>query len=142
MSAFRLSKTASRQAAFRPITRPLSTTSTHQQHGSNTNTHPAFQARTYASDNSSPNASNARDSPSASPESQGVNASRATENDKSPDSASLAKPMSNPEEGGLGLQEEQQPSQENMKSDPSEPDHVKRAKVEKEGQKPLDAADK
>ena len=50
--------------------------------------------------------------------------------------------MSNPDHGGMGVQEEPQPSQDNMRSDPAEPDHVKRERVEKEGQKPLDPADK
>lgn len=58
------------------------------------------------------------------------------------DSASLAKPVSNPESTGIGSQEEPQPSQEHMKRDPKEPDAKKREEVLKEGNKPLDAADK
>ena len=51
-------------------------------------------------------------------------------------------PVSNPSEAGAATSEEPQPSQENMKRDPSEPDHVKRQHVEKEGMKPMDPADK
>lgn len=51
-------------------------------------------------------------------------------------------PVSNPEQGGLGAQEEPQPSQEHMKRCPNEPNEKKRAEVLKEGEKPLDPADK
>lgn len=71
-----------------------------------------------------------------------VNQSRATDGASSPDTASVQTPVSNPEQSGLGGQEEPQPSQERMKRDPDEPDEKKRAEVLKEGQKPLDPADK
>jgi hypothetical protein len=60
----------------------------------------------------------------------------------SPDTASIQSPISNPEETGLGGQEEEQPSQDRMKRDPNEPDSKKRKEVLKEGSKPLDPADK
>ena len=45
--------------------------------------------------------------------------------------------------GGLGGQEEpNQPGQEHVKPDKNKPDHEKREEVLKEGNKPLDAADK
>jgi hypothetical protein len=71
-----------------------------------------------------------------------VNQSRASDNAKNTDTASLANPVSRPEQAGLGQQEEPTQSQEEMKRDPSEPDSVKRKKVlEKGGNKKLDAAD-
>ena len=80
---------------------------------------------------------------SSDPDSASINASRATDSRTgSPDTASIQNPVSNPSQGGAAQQEEPQQSWENMRRDPSEPDEVKRAHVEKEGQKPLDAADK
>ncbi|RYO76173.1 hypothetical protein DL766_007181 [Monosporascus sp. MC13-8B] len=58
------------------------------------------------------------------------------------DSGSLAKPVSDPGAAGIGGQEEPQPSQENMKRDPNEPDAKKRERVRQEENKPLDPADK
>ena len=55
-----------------------------------------------------------------------------------PDGASLAKPGANPKGSGMGGEEEQA----NYLNDPKKPDHEKRKNVEKEGQKPLDPADK
>lgn len=115
----------------------------------------AFQARTYADEPSrgastrgEPGPStNVRSTPSANPESSEINANRGAEHSgasESPDTASTQKPVSNPEQMGMhvGAQEEPQPSQDKMKNGPSEPAHVKRSKVEQEGQKPLDPADK
>jgi hypothetical protein len=50
--------------------------------------------------------------------------------------------VSNPEEGGLGGQEEPTPTYDQMKRDPNESDSKKREEVLKVGQnKKLDAAD-
>jgi len=90
--------------------------------------------------------SNVREPVSSSPESQGVNAARGGEQahgSSAPDTASTAKPVSNPEQSGLGRQEEPQPSSEQMKRDPNEPAEKKREKVLEFGEsKKLDAADK
>jgi len=72
-----------------------------------------------------------------------VNASRGAEHSqgaKTQNTSSLQTPVSNPgSDSDLGQQEE---GREATRSDPSEPDEVKRSRVEQEGQKPLDAADK
>jgi hypothetical protein len=61
---------------------------------------------------------------------------------KQQDTKSMQTPISNPEEGGLGGQEETTPSQGAMKRDPNEPAEKKREKVLEYGQnKKLDAAD-
>ncbi|KAL0936991.1 uncharacterized protein CTRU02_209207 [Colletotrichum truncatum] len=100
-------------------------------------------SRSVATKQASPGASsNVREPISSDPESQTVNKARGLDSENSPDSASLAKPVSNPENDKIGLQEEPQPSQENMKNDPNAPAAQKRANVEKEGKKPLDPADK
>ncbi|KAK5128771.1 hypothetical protein LTR85_000104 [Meristemomyces frigidus] len=102
-----------------------------------------FQARAYAA---KPSDGPETPTPSAGPESSSVNSTRGAEHagrtSGSPDTASIQNPVSNPEQSGLGGQEEPQPSSDKMKSDPSEPDDVKRSKVEEMGQKPLDPADK
>jgi len=117
---------------------------------------PAFQTRTYADDPSKASggattrgeaqaSTNIHDTPSADTNSSKVNKGRGAEAASGAgggDTGSLAQPISNPDQAGLGAQEEQQPSSENMRSDPKEPDHVKRERVEQEGQKPLDPADK
>ncbi|PPJ54006.1 hypothetical protein CBER1_02961 [Cercospora berteroae] len=104
--------------------------------------------RTYANEPSrgattrgEPNATNVRDSPSSSGEASQVNSARGIENVGAETKPTAANPVSNPEEGGMGVQEESQPSQENMKRPKEEPDHIKRQHVETEGQKPLDPAD-
>lgn len=72
-----------------------------------------------------------------------MNSSRATDSRvDSPDTASTQTPVSGIGQAGAAVSEEPQPSQENMKRDPNEPAESKRAAVEKEGQKPLDPADK
>lgn len=104
--------------------------------------------RTYANEPSrgattrgEPNATNVRDSPSTSGEASQVNSARGIENIDAETKPTAANPVSNPEKGGMGIQEESQPSQENMKRPKEEPDHIKRQHVEAEGQKPLDPAD-
>ncbi|KAK4505339.1 hypothetical protein PRZ48_003302 [Zasmidium cellare] len=86
-------------------------------------------------------ATNIRESPSSSGEASQINQSRSTDGQLRESKSTTARPVSNPEQSGLGAQEEPQASQENMKRPPEEPDHVKRSYVEKEGQKPLDPAD-
>ncbi|KAK4631488.1 hypothetical protein CLAFUW4_03446 [Fulvia fulva] len=88
-----------------------------------------------------PGATNVRDSPSSSGEASGVNASRGLDGETRESKSTTARPVTNPEESGLGGQEEPQPSQEYMKRPKDEPDHIKRQHVEAEGQKPLDPAD-
>lgn len=107
-----------------------------------------FIRRTYANEpargatsRGTPNATNVRDSPSSSGEASQVNSKRSTDSVASEGKPTTAQPVSNPEQSGLGGQEEPQPSQDNLKRPPEEPDHVKRSYVEKEGQKPLDPAD-
>ncbi|KAK4545320.1 hypothetical protein LTR36_003500 [Oleoguttula mirabilis] len=146
MSSFTLRSIALRQTGLRSAISARSVqgkSATEVLMSKHANKSIAFQARSYAA---KPSDGPTTPSPSAGPESQAVNSSRGAEHagrtSGSPDTASLQTPVSNPEQSGLGAQEEEQPSSENMKSDPSEPDHVKRSKVEKEGQKPLDAADK
>ncbi|TEA20583.1 hypothetical protein C8034_v008562 [Colletotrichum sidae] len=86
--------------------------------------------------------SNVREPISSDPSSQTVNKGRGIGPKGSPDTASIQNPVSNPGDDGIGLQEEPQPSQENIINDPKAPAAEKRANVEKEGKKPLDPADK
>jgi hypothetical protein len=79
---------------------------------------------------------------SGSPEEQATKTAAGRRQSLNQDSASVAKPVSNPEAAPVGIQEEPQPSQEHVKRDPKEPDAKKRAEVLKEGNKPLDPADK
>lgn len=80
---------------------------------------------------------------SSAPDSASINSSRATgSRTGSPDTASTRNAVSNPSQGGVAQQEEPQQSWENVRRDPNEPDEVKRAHVEKDGQKPLESADK
>lgn len=88
------------------------------------------------------NATGSQPSAAANEDASTINSSRATDSRTgSPDTASVQNPVSNPSQGGAAQAEEPQPSQENMRRDPSEPDDVKRSYVEKEGQKPMDPAD-
>ncbi|KIX92722.1 uncharacterized protein Z520_11574 [Fonsecaea multimorphosa CBS 102226] len=87
-----------------------------------------------------PNASNvAKDNPqSTSGQNKNINESRAA-GDVPQDTASVARPTEQPSsEGG---QDEVQGS-DPVKRDPNKPAQQKRHEVEKEGQKPLDPADK
>ncbi|KAF2743493.1 hypothetical protein M011DRAFT_480834 [Sporormia fimetaria CBS 119925] len=87
--------------------------------------------------------SNVSDTNASSPEAKGVLNSRATEGSKQQDTKSTHTPVSNPEESGIGGQEETTESQGAMKRDPNEPAEKKREKVLEYGQnKPLDPADK
>ncbi|KAL2436937.1 hypothetical protein ABEF95_015525 [Exophiala dermatitidis] len=85
------------------------------------------------------NATNiAKDNPqSGSAQEQGVKSSRATEGGIQ-DSASVAKPTSQVGTGGGQDEEGSAPGTK----DPNKPAGQKRAEVQKEGMKPLDAADK
>jgi len=88
----------------------------------------------------SPNSTNiAKDNPqSSSPESKGVNESRGAGGGLQ-DTGSIARPTE--QESTRGGQDEVQGS-DPVKRDPSKPAEQKREEVEKQGQKPLDAADK
>lgn len=104
--------------------------------------------RTYASSPSgqsraSPGqSSNVSGTNASSPEGQEVLNSRATDSRPQQDTKSIQTPVSNPEEGGLGGQEETTQSQAAMKRDPNEPADEKRKKVLEYGQnKKLDPAD-
>lgn len=67
---------------------------------------------------------------------------RSTDGRRQQDTGSVQNPISNPEEGGIGGQEESTPSQGAMKRDPKESDEKKREKILGYGQnKKLDAAD-
>lgn len=58
------------------------------------------------------------------------------------DTASTASPVSNPEDTGIGGQEEDQPSQDVAKQDPDKPKEEKRETMEKWGTgRKLDPAD-
>ncbi|RYP51003.1 hypothetical protein DL768_003587 [Monosporascus sp. mg162] len=102
--------------------------------------------RFYREGNTPQATSNVKGNPrSGSPQEQAANSAagvRHKAGNTTGDSGSLAKPVSNPDAAGIGGQEEPQPSQENMKRDPNEPDEKKRGKVLQEGNKPLDPADK
>jgi hypothetical protein len=146
-------QTASRRAAFTPISKsyyhPIKSIHLNQAKPSQpTNPHPHQVPSRLASNNSaesttSPeNATGAQPSAASDSTSAGINSSRATESRTgSPDTASVQTPVSNPSEAGAALSEEPQLSQENMRRDPSEPDHVKREHVEREGMKKMDAGD-
>jgi hypothetical protein len=104
-------------------------------------------SRTYAvnpsSSSASKNNSNASNPQASSAESQDINASAATRGMKDQDTASVANPVSHPEDGAMGATEETTQSQDAMKHDPKESDASKREKTLSYGQnKPLDAADK
>ncbi|KAL1589308.1 hypothetical protein WHR41_01909 [Cladosporium halotolerans] len=106
---------------------------------------PAIQPliQTRLASKSTTNPTNTQPSSSTNEDAATINSSRATDSRSgSPDTASVQNPVSNPSQGGAAQSEEPQGSQENMRRDPREPDDVKRAHVEKEGQKPLDPADK
>ncbi|KAK3060255.1 hypothetical protein LTS18_008957 [Coniosporium uncinatum] len=101
---------------------------------------PAF--RTYAikaEDNSPSDTSKATNPQSSSAQGQATNFSRSKDDATASESDSVQTPVSNPSESGMGQQEE---GREALKMDPNEPAEKKRANVEKEGQKPLDPADK
>lgn len=105
------------------------------------------QYRTYAQDEKHPfggstsGDTNIRHSPSADPQSASVNAARSTSDKPTPDNAAASRqPVSQPVHANV--QDEETPGHSNVKRPPEEPDHVKRAHVEKEGRKPLDPADK
>ncbi|KAF2872348.1 hypothetical protein BDV95DRAFT_381085 [Massariosphaeria phaeospora] len=118
-----------------------------RQHYTKSRVTRATIARNYVSDSSGAvpgQSSNASSPQASSSEAQSVNKDRATDSlpGSSPDSASLAKPVTDPEESGIGGQEEQTESQDQMKRDPNESDSKKREKVLEYGQnKKLDAAD-
>ncbi|PVH93707.1 hypothetical protein DM02DRAFT_484146, partial [Periconia macrospinosa] len=101
--------------------------------------------RTYASssDASYGQTSNVSNPQASSPESQSINKSRATDGSAQQDTKSVQTPVSNPEDTGLGSQEETTQSQDAMKRDPNESDEKKREKVLGWGQgRKLDPADK
>ncbi|KAF2272087.1 uncharacterized protein EI97DRAFT_386585, partial [Westerdykella ornata] len=78
--------------------------------------------------------SNVSGTNASSPEGQGILNSRATDGRLQQDTKSTQTPISHPEEGGLGGQEETTPSQAAMKRDPNEPAEEKRKKVLEYGQ--------
>ncbi|KAI9710036.1 MAG: hypothetical protein M1828_002224 [Chrysothrix sp. TS-e1954] len=87
-----------------------------------------------------PDPHNPKASPSSdSPQESSVKASRAT--DRSPDDVrqSTTKPMSGKGDVAATSEEGTDPAK---KGGPNTPDHEKRAAIEREGQKPLDPADK
>lgn len=103
----------------------------------------SISAQARLASKSATNPSNTQPSSSTNEDAATINSSRATDSRTgSPDTASVQNPVSNPSQGAAAQSEEPQGSQENMRRDPREPDDVKRAHVEKEGQKPLDPADK
>jgi hypothetical protein len=86
--------------------------------------------------------SNVREPVSSSTESQQINTSRGAERSEDSAKDSAASPVSNPEKTGVGAQEEQQPSSDVIKQDPSKSSKEKRENVERFGQnKKMDAAD-
>lgn len=72
--------------------------------------------------------------------------SRATDAAEQPDAGgSTQTPVSDLESAGVGKHREQEDdtgTQQAFKQDPNAPAHEKRASVEEQGKKPLDAADK
>ncbi|KAI1798918.1 hypothetical protein F4811DRAFT_558365 [Daldinia bambusicola] len=80
---------------------------------------------------------------SASSDEQHIKTKRATGGSAaSPDSASVAQPVSDPGASGLGRQEEEHGgAADAMKQDPGKPDEEKRKKVEDMGNIPLDKGD-
>ena len=80
-------------------------------------------------------------SPSSSGDASGVNDSRSLDGGARVSKSITARPVTKPEDAGLGPQEEPQPSQANMKRPKEEPDDIKRPHVEAEEQTSLDPAD-
>lgn len=90
-------------------------------------------------------ASNVSNPQASSAEAQNINKSASVgQTDRNDgDHASVANPVSHPEEGGLGATEETTESQDKMSHDPNEPASEKKRKTLEYGQnKPLDPADK
>ena len=77
---------------------------------------------------------------SSSSEQSSVKTSRATKDQTSQDTASLAQPVSN-RSAIPGEKDEGTPTEEQVKRDPKEPAESKRANVEKQGKKPLGPED-
>ncbi|KAL6717530.1 hypothetical protein ACLMJK_005445 [Lecanora helva] len=77
---------------------------------------------------------------SSSKEQAGVNTSRATKDQKSQDTGSLAEPVSG-RSTIPGDKDEGTPTEDAMKRDPNEPAEKKRKSVEKQGEKPLGPED-
>ena len=103
---------------------------------------PPLLSRAYAGKSSSPNASNVSDPNASSSESQGINKSRGTEASPPEHGGSVSQPVSNPESTGLGQQEEQTQSQDNIFSDPNKSQEQKKKETLDYGQnKKLDPAD-
>ncbi|KAK3709518.1 hypothetical protein LTR37_010891 [Vermiconidia calcicola] len=105
--------------------------------------------RTYANDPSSEgattagnagHATNIRETSAADPNSAQVNSARGKEGVAEDNAGASRSPVS--QEMHAGQQDDPDPGYDNVKRPPEEPDHVKRQHVEKEGQKPLDPADK
>ncbi|KAJ9648248.1 hypothetical protein H2201_001500 [Coniosporium apollinis] len=85
--------------------------------------------------------SNVGNPTASSAESQGINQSRAMESKSgSPDTASLATPAHADNQGGMS--EEPSGAHENIRQDPNKPDEEKAKQTLKQGEKPLDPADK
>ena len=102
----------------------------------------AFQ-RFYADGNTPQATSNVSGNPqSGSPEEKQTNSGAGGSRGQTENTASASKPVSEPGGVGLGGQEEPQPGQGHVKPDKNKPDHEKREEVLKEGEKPLDPADK
>jgi hypothetical protein len=126
----RTAQTASRRVAVTPIARTFIPSRLASNASNETPTSPS-------------NATGAQPSSAANSTGSQINEGRATDSRTgSPDTASVQTPVSDPGQAGAAQSEEPQQSQENMRRDPSEPDHVKRQHVEKEGTKPMDPADK
>ncbi|KAK3716134.1 hypothetical protein LTR37_006579 [Vermiconidia calcicola] len=105
--------------------------------------------RAYANDPSSEgsttagnagHATNVRETSAADPNSAQVNSARGKEGVAEDNAGASRSPVS--QEMHAGQQDDPDPGHDNVKRPPEEPDHVKRQHVEKEGQKPLDPADK
>ena len=77
---------------------------------------------------------------STSSEQSSMKTSRATQGQKTQDTASVAQPVSN-RSAIPGEKDESTPTEEEMKRDPKEPAESKRANVEKQGEKPLGPED-
>ena len=87
-------------------------------------------------------ASNVAQPTAASANEQDLRKSRSTDSQSSPDTASVQSPVDNPTGAATGQQEADSSTQETFKQDPNKSAEAKRAEVDKQGQKPLDAADK
>ncbi|PSK45226.1 hypothetical protein B9Z65_2366 [Elsinoe australis] len=105
--------------------------------------------RTYAKDmkatqgQASPGtASNVASPGSVSADQQSIKQNRATDSTASPDTASVQTPVSNPSGAGIGQQEDDTSTQQTFKQDPNTSAEEKRKQVDKQGQKPLDPANK